>query len=184
MEYTPVTNSEDVATAQDVMASRLKYGAEIFERAVGYRGGSSTLNVYWHKDAALWAVLEPAIAPGRYYNAFGLVNPRDHAMLSISCEINPPIGGINRRCAGFFVHDKDGRVFLAHSGKVGGGRAGIGKDSFNRFYTGGNRVTVNWPDGISSDCIIISDINSAGLTNDIAAFVAQVARFKESVSRR
>src|SRR2546426_6326116 len=48
-----------------------------------------------------------------------------------------PKEGINRRCAGLFVRDDDdGAIYFTHSGKVGGGREGVGKSAFLSNYRG------------------------------------------------
>jgi len=62
----------------------------------------------------------------RRLNWFGLFRAKHN--LQITVEINVPFEGRNDQTAGFFIRDpRTNRTFLAHSGRVGGGTAGVGK---------------------------------------------------------
>jgi hypothetical protein len=102
-------------------------------------------------------------------------------MMNIVCEINPPKASIDRRCAGLFVRDADGVIYVTHSGKIGGGRKGIGKSAFLSNYRGA-RETVGWPDGSDSEVIVIGRIDGARLAAQVADFIREVQRFKASVA--
>ena len=78
----------------------------------------------WHSNLQFWVMLAPDRLENRYWCAYGTEDPTKQSMVSITCEINPPHFGVNRLCAGLFISDSSGSVYLAHSGKVGGGRAG------------------------------------------------------------
>jgi hypothetical protein len=83
----------------------------------------------------------------RYWCTFGTGEPAEGVSLSIVCEVNIPIEGINRRVAGAFARDEAGLVCLLHGGKVGGGKARVGKETFLEYFTDGRRVPVRWHDG-------------------------------------
>jgi hypothetical protein len=51
--------------------------------------------------------------------------------LTITVEINPPHEGEDRPVAGLFARDAENRIYLAHTGKVGGGRTGRGSNAFH-----------------------------------------------------
>jgi hypothetical protein len=105
-------------------------------------------------------------------------------MLSIAVETNSPYEGVNRRIGGVFVRDDEGRAYIAHSGKVGGGRPGIGKEAFWEFYGGEQVETVQWPDGQKSRMIVIGRIDSEHLPVHVARFVHEVARFKAAATSK
>jgi len=102
-------------------------------------------------------------------------------MLSIAVQCNPPLKGINHRCAGAFLTD-DSEVYLAHSGKIAGGRKGIGKTAFVNSYPHGNWREVQWPDGQESEMIVIGRVDGKRLPAHIGQFVRQVEKFKKAIS--
>jgi hypothetical protein len=179
---TPLTEEDDITGAFNKMTERLKEDTLSLTRTIGYQGGSDECHVRWNPDARIWSVLEPTWLPGRYWCAFGNYDPSAYSTLTIICEINPPKRGIDRRCAGVFLRDANGRTYLAHSGKVGGGRPGIGKEAFHRFFTGDNRTIIRWPDGIQAECIVIGALDDERFSERVAAFVNSVAKFKESAT--
>ena len=145
-----------------------------------YQGGSHRADLLWHADLRLWVLLEPSRIENRYWCAFGIEDPNPVSMLSITCEINPPKEGIYRRCAGLFVKDERNNVFLAHSGKVGGGRAGIGKNAFLAHWGDDDLHSVAFPDGERHRYIVLGCISDGKLRNRLTDFVHSVARFKET----
>lgn len=101
-------------------------------------------------------------------------------MVSIVCEINPPRIGINRQCAGLFIRDSTGSVYLAHSGKIGGGRAGVGKAAFMRSVDKNDVVPVVFPNGQQVEYIVIGRIDDNDFLADLTRFVHAVAEFKKA----
>jgi hypothetical protein len=77
-----------------------------------------------------------------------------------------------------FVRDDQGLVYLTHSGKVGGGRKGIGKAAFLEAYRGENITSIKLPDGEAVDAIIVGRVDGGHLPAHIAHFVREVERFK------
>jgi hypothetical protein len=136
----------------------------------------------WRPAEQVWCMLEATREESRYWCCFGTTDPTNATNLAIVGEINPPKEGINRRNAGIFVQDNNGIIYLAHSGKVGGGRGGIGKSTFLSFYRGDNVEEVGWPDHISTTAIIIGRIDSDHLPAQIAHFIREVERFKKGVT--
>jgi len=156
-------------------------GCHRFQREIGWQGGYLTHTVNWNPREKIWSVFDPEAAQGRYWCAFGTQDPREHQMLDIVMECNSPLKGVNRRCAGAFL--KAGQqVFVAHSGKIGGGRKGIGKSSFVESYPHGNWQIVEWPDEVLTEMVIIGRINSKRLPKQLAHIVREVEKFKSSVT--
>jgi hypothetical protein len=149
---------------------------------VGYQGSSEEANLLWHRDLQVWVLLQADRLDSRYWCAFGVDDPQPASMLSITCEINSPKEGIDRRCAGLFVRGANGNVFLAHSGKVGGGRPGIGKTAFLNHLGHDEVMSVRFPDGKERDYIVLGRIDDSHLRHRLAAFVHSVAQFKEAAT--
>jgi transcriptional regulator with XRE-family HTH domain len=177
-----ITGRNEIARAYEVFARTVSEGGHSLERMVGYKGGSEMASLLWHSTLQLWVLLQPDRLADRYWCAFGTDDPVSASMLSIACEINPPREGINRRCAGLFVRDDSGAVFIAHSGKIGGGRPGIGKSRFMQARGQQDVVSVQFPDGLEGDYIVLGRIDDQNLLARLAEFVRAIAQFKQEAA--
>jgi hypothetical protein len=175
-----ITNRQEIARAYQQFARAISAGGVPVHRLVGYKGANEPADLLWHADLHLWVLLEPDRIDNRYWCAFGVDDPNPASMLSITCEINPPKDGIYRRCAGLFVEDHNGNIYLAHSGKVGGGRAGIGKAAFLGHWGNTDVTSVRFPDGTDHDYIILGRLDDPSLRQRLAAFVQAVSQFKQA----
>ena len=180
---TPLVDRQEIAEAWALLQDAMRGGSEQLQRKVGWPGGNGDFTLYWHADQGVWGVLEPDFASGRYWFGLGTEDPRPVRMVSLVCEINPPVEGINRRCAGLFVRDADGVIYLTHSGRVGGGRPGIGKREFVASYNGGDIRPIQWPDGRVTEAFVIGPVGSDALPARIAHFVHEVERFKQATAQ-
>jgi hypothetical protein len=75
------------------------------------------------------------------------------------------------------LKDDKGTIYLAHSGRVGGGRKGIGKSNFLKFYQGPVE-SVRCPDGSDCGYIVIGPVDGDHLPLQVAHFVNEVKAFK------
>ncbi len=178
----PLTLRQEIEAAYGAMTQRLQTGTRAFDRKIGYHGGYNEETVYWHDGLCFWWLLNRTVADNRWWCCYGTENPEHQNMLSITVETNSPFEGVNRRIGGLFVKDESGRVYITHSGKVGGGRSGIGKDAFWEFYGSEQVEAVQWPDGRESRTIVISPVDSERLQAHIARFVHEVALFKAAAA--
>lgn len=184
MGLMPITDEQKIKEAFNLLSTRWQEGSQILERRVGWSGGSGNFTLYWHPSLKIWGLFEPDYTKTRYWNCFGATDPNDRKQVGIVCEINIPFKSFDRRIAGVFAKDKaKDRIYLTHSGKVGGGRPGIGKSQFLDFYRNRhNRETIDWPDGKKTQTIVIGPLDSNNLLQYIAQFVYEVERFKASAS--
>jgi hypothetical protein len=140
------------------------------------------------RKVGVWAVLEPAppsIKEGvrhRFWNCFGIENPVERQMLNITVEINPPHEGENRRLAGMFIRDNENRIYLAHTGRVGGGRSGIGLNEFRR-YLGDPPWQEILTQGGRQLAVILGPIDAPDFPSQLSNFVHNVARFKKRADK-
>jgi hypothetical protein len=100
-------------------------------------------------------------------------------MLTITVEINPPHEGDDLRVAGLFARDSQNRIYVGHTGKVGGGRSGIGQNAF-RGFLGDDR----WHEIGRKTARILGPIDSSDFANQVAEFVHTVADFKKGAANR
>jgi len=177
MDVKPLITRTEIDRTFSRLEQRLRAGAQKLCRKVGARGGNSTRNVYWRPVEGIWLCFTRHHA-NRYWCAYGTADPNTHTSLSITVEINPPKLDFDRRIGGLLVADGSDRVFLAHTGRIGGGRKGIGKDTFLDHYAGPTWATITWPDDVRSKIILLADVADERLAEQVAAFVREVELFK------
>jgi hypothetical protein len=107
----------------------------------------------------------------------GLDDPDEWDNLSITCEINPPVQGVNRRVAGAFLRGSDESLALGHSGKIGGGRKGIGQTALLADARS-KKALVLFADGQTSTMLIVGAVNSSKFRAEVGYFVRDVQRVK------
>lgn len=149
---------------------------------IGFRGDNFDHDVFGFGPGELWASFKPPEQEGstrRFWNGFGIFQP-DRAAQNITVEINIPLETNQERAAGFFAEDPlTGAVYLMHSGKIGGGRKGIGKSAF-LAWSRSELIDVATGDGEIRSGLIIGNIDDADLAGRIWRFVQLVAAFKEA----
>ncbi|HOF05302.1 MAG TPA: hypothetical protein PK175_02350 [Syntrophales bacterium] len=172
-----IADPQTVRRCQQLLVRRIRAaGGEKIPVVMGHQGASIRGRVWWSDRLGLW------FFPGggeenRYWNAFGTARPKPDASLSITCEINFPKEGIDRRIGGAFAVDGRGRIFVVHRGKLGGGRKGIGKALFERQYRG---VWVEMDDdGEEVFVAVVGHLSSPRFARQVAQFVGKIERIKD-----
>jgi len=154
---------------------------ETIPAKLGHPGASEKAKVAWSETHGIW-FFSRKIPGSRYWNAFGVGRPAGGASIAITCEINFPLYGIDRRTGGAFAQDRAGHIFVVHRGKLGGGRKGIGKSLFEDNYRGVWEVMEDG--GEETPVALIGILHSPRFTRQIAQFVRKIARIKESAAAR
>lgn len=180
MNLTPLTEQNEINQAYSTLCVTLNRDCRVLRRKVGWPGGNGEYDLQWNSTLGIWTMQEQFNVENRHILLLGTQNPEPKRMVGIVCEINPPRHGFNRRCAGVFLKDDDLSIYLAHTGKIGGGRPGIGRSTMFQNYLG-NWHTVTWPDRKLSNVIVIGKIDSPLLSEHIAAFAREVQRIKNGV---
>ncbi len=180
---TAITKRSEVRAALKRFYAPLRLD-EYSMHPLGHQGETTDEHrLYWHADSGLWAVLETSEGGNRSWNCFGTSQtaPPPGKPLAISCEINIPHEGMNRRIAGVFARDAAGIEYVAHSGKINSTRENINKDGFLRFL-GDNCVLsqIHWPGTAPTPYIVISALRDPALVKHVHAFVRSVETFKNS----
>ena len=148
---------------------------------LGHPGASVKARVLWSGRLGVWFVSKKT-EEGRYWNAFGTGKPKTNATIPITCEINFPVQGIDRRMGGALAKDSSGRVFVVHRGKLGGGKKGIGKSLFADHYRG---VWDVMEDGdVETTVAVIGALQSPRLVRQATQFIHKVDKIKEMASSR
>ena len=142
-----------------------------------WRGGELRTTIHWARDDGFWWAFEPKAA--RHALLLGHAPDAPAKRESITCEINLPRNGADRKVAGIIAADEAGALYLAHSGRMGGARLGQRKTAFREYMADGVWRRMQWPDGVETEVLIVAPLDSPRLTRLIGRFVEAVARFKE-----
>lgn len=135
-----------------------------------WRGGELRTTIHWVRDDAFWWAVEPRHQRDALVLGHAVQPPGRRE--SITCEINLPRAGADRKVAGIIAADVAGALYLAHSGR-------LSKSGFREFLSEGVWRTVAWPDGEETEALIVAPLGSPRLTRLLGRFVEAVARFKE-----
>lgn len=152
---------------------------------IGHPGGDEFLPIYSNGDGHLWCafgeVKEGDGSAPRRWNAFGVFGESLSAQ-NIVVEVNIPTTGNDGRVAGFFAEDdSDGTVYLMHSGKIGGGKPGVGQVEFVEWMKneeGWLLFDVSSPGNESRKGYRIGAVDSDDLPSQIWNYVQLVRQFK------
>ena len=186
-KLSPITSRHDGSNAFEALSSAFKADAETFQNRVGWQGGRAMVDVYWHASAGIWGAFSERPAgeertARRFWNLFGVDHPIAKSMLNITVEMNPPHQGLNSRTAAVFLHDDQGRCYIGHSGRVGGGRPGIGLSAFKEFASHLDWQEIETPTG-TRNMVVIGPFQNGRLPSLLAEFVHTVADFKKAAVR-
>ena len=148
---------------------------------LGHPGATVKAKVLWSDRLGIWMVNE-GTSGNRYGHAFGAEKPAGASHIPITCEINFPVKGIDRRVGGALAEDRNGRVAVVHRGRIGGGKKGVGKALFDDHYRG---VWTNMKDGpVETMVALIGVLDSPRFVRQVSQFVRKVDRMKNLFSSR
>lgn len=183
--YVFLSDETGIRQSQKRFEEYLKQSAKEFERIVGHHGGSKLTTVFWRSDLRIWGAFElRADEPiPRYWNVFGVQDPRDSRSLDIAVEINPPLSGTTRMTGGAFAMDtRTKEVIVVHRGKIGGGKWGIGKQLFQDNYRGKWILVSDPNDPYRDDKVVeIASLGSPDFAQRMSEFVHEVDRIKKQL---
>ncbi len=148
---------------------------------LGHPGATVKAKVLWSERLGIWMVNEKT-SGNRYGHAFGAEKPAGTSHIPITCEINFPVKGIDRRMGGALAEDRNGRIVVVHRGRIGGGKKGVGKALFDDHYRG---VWAIMEDGSAETTVaLIGVLNSPRFVRQVSQFVRKVDRLKDLFSSR
>ena len=144
---------------------------------IGYQGGSERQQAYWFPEYGFWWSYGDE-GHARHWNAFGI--PDDESKLesknqNITCQINFPKDP-KTKTAGVLVSSGGGKIYVAHNGRVGGGKKGVGQAPFKE------RSELDWKHAEghhgTMDVTLVSALDDKDLLANLNKFVREVRRFK------
>ena len=108
------------------------------------------------------------------WNIFGTGKPEATSQISIICQINSPVDGIDRRMNGAFAKGGNGEIFVIHRGRLTG--KGMTKSFFKANYRG---KWIDIQDGKKKNrVVLIGSLNSPDFCEKVRDFVFEAERIK------
>lgn len=188
MHLTAITNPRRISAFIKRFRERLTSGRVEPERRVGNPSSTSICDVHVHADLKLWVVLDDCGNDTQTWHVFGRYDERlenPNATLEHICQINFAYDGLSDSVGGVFAEDDRGRVYITHSGRVGGGMPGVGKDAFLAHLgaSGGEfrTVDITIASGRIRPRLALTALEARDFRRQIARFVDHVEAFKQSV---
>jgi hypothetical protein len=111
--------------------------------------------------------------PNRYRNAFGVGDPVKRRNPSPTIQLNLALAPGLARPHARFLRDDHERIWVAHTGTLGGRQAGISRDGFLAFVGDARAVMI---DGVSENVIML------GTFAQPAVLVERIARVTHAAS--
>ena len=148
---------------------------------LGHPGGTMKAKVSWSESLGVW-IFHKKISESRFWHAFGIGKPSGSSPVPITCEINFPIRGIDRRIGGALATDRDGRIFVIHRGILGGGKKGVGKSLFADHYRGVWAIMGDGP--VETPVALIGALNSPLFVRQVTQFIRKIDMIKNTFSSR
>ncbi|MDA9435236.1 hypothetical protein [Bradyrhizobium sp. CCBAU 51627] len=156
-------------------------------QTVGFPGGNDDLELFTKGDGHLWygertLTLKDAKIP-RYWNALGIYDESRSAQTP-TVELNIAVDDNSGRVSGFFARDPaTKKIYLMHTGKVGGGAKGVGKTAFLAWSRSTVVPVVDVSGGTQRSGIVIGSLDRETFVGRVERFVKRVALFKEFVKQ-
>lgn len=174
------TRSE-IAQAQKKLEATLRRAfSQTAIKDIGYPGGRER-NARVASDGRhwFWTGNSGETNTPRRLNWFGILGRRPGVPITV--EVNVPYKGRNNQASGFFARDStSGITYLLHSGRVGGGAAGVGKDKFLTWAKLRTQPLLDVMDSAGGERrgLLVMPIEGTAAPRAVARYIDLVSRFK------
>ena len=118
--------------------------------------------------------------PNRYRNAFGPGDPSGRRNLWPSIQLNLALEPGSSKPRARFVRDDKGRMWVAHSGTLGGRQAGISREGFLRLIGGAKPVMID--DAPEQLVVLGTFADPKPLLEEIARITHAASQFREALA--
>lgn len=192
MNFTLIMDSDESLRAFKAFESAFTADTSVIsDCSLGMATGSVPADIHWHEKTQIWGVFRkkpPRVQCGRenrFWNCFGVWKDYElrgyNKLLNIAVQINPPYQKENRRTGGVFLFDDKGRYYVGHSGKIGGGRRGVGRHLFRQYSDHLLWQNITTPRG-KREIVVFGPLEEEkSLPDMLAPFIHTVSRFKSEV---
>ena len=175
---------EDIENSQHNLETTLQREFPHSEaRNIGYPSGRHTNAQIYVYEERYWFWTGDYIGKGtpRRQNWFGLMRP---GVLGITVEINVPYQGQSKILAGYFARDSVSKtIYLMHSGKIGGGAKGVGKNAFLASSSPQLIEVIDATGGVRLG-VIVMPIEGYAASRSAISYIDTIALFRQEVRNR
>ena len=172
-----LTGKKEIYEAFHKMIDSFLEGAKCIKTETGNRGGLSYPVIFWREDLGVWLNFSlKYLLESRYWIAWGIANPTIHRHVKQIVQTNMRVEGYYLKLGSTFVKDSQGKIYLTHNGKIGGGCDRIGPYLFWANYQGKSE-TIEYSRGKTRKIVKIE--LSSSFPKEIARFVHEVDRIKQ-----
>lgn len=172
----PVIDRRQIRSAAAQIRRRLRSDGKAYRHhLIGTPGGGWTQTLFWIPSRGFWGGVR-VNEEGWHDLIYGLTDPASAKQIVPDAKTSLSVDG-NRRLGGLIVRDHDGGLFLAHSGRIGGGKTGVSKAAFREAYNG-PRCLVEFEDG-DQWYAIVGRIDAPRFLEQVHDFVGWVRLFKD-----
>jgi hypothetical protein len=195
MSFSPITDYAKITRSMNALRQVLYNAPNLHEKVLSYRRNAGEEvkehSVQWHGEHHYWAFLSQSPNnEDKYWNAFGYwvhTSAPERRNLPITCEINLHKRGFKgtdlREQPSGLLLTVSGKVFLAHSGDIGGGKQGTSREEFLSLCDL-EHTSILMPCGVEREYIVIGDIKSPDFLSQVSSFVEQVDEYKQSIKQK
>ncbi len=140
------TRTEHAAANRELVRTFREHGA----RRAKVRLHEGSFDSHYLEPLDVWLVTHRL--HNRFRNALGPGDPIGRSNLWPSIQLNLALAPGSARPRARFMRDERGRVWLAHSGTLGGRQEGISREGFLRVVGGARRVTI---DDVTEELVVL-----------------------------
>lgn len=171
-----VASFQDRRRAWRDLERQFAEGATRERRTLGSQIDSSPALLYIRADLGVWMAPHSQIK-GYLWCPFGTLPLRPSGNLSMVVQINPIVSELTKSTGGMLAEDVAGDRWICHTGRVGGGRSGVGKSAF-LAWTDRETARISKTSGGTAEVLPIARVGDSNMLGDIADFVREVEAFK------
>ncbi len=172
-----IINSSEIISLNKAFHGLMKSNSTGKPKKLRYStpGGSGEAIAYYYPNSDFWWSGDRLSKSHKFYNLFGIA-PDYERTNSIRVQINYQKEFNDFKEAAYWAKDNSGRVFLLHSGKMGGGIKGITIENIDKYYSRKKVVASN--NGNQKECFIVCEINSPRAFTQVVSFIKEIDRIK------
>jgi len=181
--FITIVDKNEISQAQTLFTQIMKnHATEINSFTLYFPNRiSAEFQIFWYKELSFWyaykIIEEEKIKKHR--NVFGKEKLNKITNKNYDLQCNIPISGYRKQLAATFVKNDENKIFVAHSGRIGGvGDFGIqSKENENKFKQSTSFSKIK--DNNGRDLFLISEIDET-LIQNFAKFINEVHSIKYS----
>ncbi|PBQ34575.1 hypothetical protein CNR22_23280 [Sphingobacteriaceae bacterium] len=169
-----ITDEQEIKKLHKLFHKKLNaFFTERIRCRVGFPGGSMDTTVQYSQELDIWVCVQEQ--ESKYWNGFGIGRPKQGRSNSLNGEINFDYEG-SKRVAGAFAVDNEGKILILHTGTIGGGKKGIGKNFFLSNFRGDPIKAIH--DDKEVDYCLVGELNSPHFPEQVSNFIREIYRVK------